>query len=132
MCINRITIRNHIQTKYNTSVKTTNDCIPEDDKYIALSVTNLHKAVKCYQEVFGFGVINGPIEIVIDDSPLGMVLKDIHVPNLKKMRIVWLSSGNQVGFEIFGFIDPKAERRTNDNLNIGNQDFSISVLPLLT
>ena len=38
-----------------------------------------------------------------------MVLKDIHGPNLKKMRIVWLSSGNQVGFEIFGFIDPKAE-----------------------
>ena len=61
-----------------------------------------------------------------------MVLKDIHGPNLKKMRIVWLSSGNQVGFEIFGFIDPKAERRTNDNLNIGNQDFSISVLPILT
>jgi hypothetical protein len=61
-----------------------------------------------------------------------MVLKDIHGPNLKKMRIVWLSSGNQVGFEIFEFKDPKAERRTNDNLNIGNQDFSISVLPILT
>jgi hypothetical protein len=61
-----------------------------------------------------------------------MVLKDIHGPNLKKMRIVWLSSGNQVGFEIFEFIDPKAERRTNDNLNFGNQDFSISVSPILT
>ena len=61
-----------------------------------------------------------------------MVLKDIHGPNLKKMRIVWLSSGNQIGFEIFEFIYLKAERRTNDNLNIGNPDFSISVLPILT
>jgi hypothetical protein len=61
-----------------------------------------------------------------------MVLKDIHVPNLKKMRIVLLSSCNQVGFEIFEFIDPKAERRTNDNLNFGNQDFSISLSPILT
>jgi catechol 2,3-dioxygenase-like lactoylglutathione lyase family enzyme len=52
-----------------------------------------------------------------------MVLKDIHGPNLKKMQIVWLSSGNQVGFEIFGFIDPKAERRTNDNLEYWKSGF---------
>jgi predicted enzyme related to lactoylglutathione lyase len=39
------------------------------------------------------------------------------------MRIVWLSSGNQVGFEIFGFIDPKAERRTNDNLEYWKSGF---------
>jgi hypothetical protein len=43
--------------------------------------------VKWYQEVFGFNVINGPVEIVVDDSPLGVILKDIHGPNLNKMRI---------------------------------------------
>ena len=84
----------------------THDCISEDDKSYAVSVTNLDKAVKWYQEVFGFNIINGPVEIVVDDSPLGVILKDIHGPNLKKMRIVWLSSGNQVGFEIFEYIDP--------------------------
>ena len=61
-----------------------------------------------------------------------MFLKDIHGPNLKKMRIVWLSSDNQLGFEIFEFRDPKAERRTNDSIENGNPDFSISVLPILT
>jgi catechol 2,3-dioxygenase-like lactoylglutathione lyase family enzyme len=45
---------------------------PKTINHIAISVTNLDKAVKRYQEVFGFTVINGPIEIVVDDSPMGM------------------------------------------------------------
>jgi catechol 2,3-dioxygenase-like lactoylglutathione lyase family enzyme len=50
--------------------------------------------VKWYQEVFGFNVINGPVEIVVDDSPLGVILKDIHGPNLNKMRIEELCKKN--------------------------------------
>jgi hypothetical protein len=75
----------------------------------------LIKAVNWYQEVLGFTVINGPVEFEADDSSLGMVVKDIHGPNFKKMRMVWLNSGNQVGIEIFEFLDPKAEKRINDN-----------------
>ncbi|MDQ3838388.1 MAG: VOC family protein, partial [Thermoproteota archaeon] len=63
---------------------------PKTINHIAVSVTNLDKAVKWYQEVFGFSVINGPVEIVADDSSLGMVIKDIHGPNFKKMKVVWL------------------------------------------
>ena len=96
---------------------------PKTINHIAVSVTDLDKAVKWYQEVFGFTLINGPVEIVVDDSPLGIVLKDIHGPKLKKMRIVWLSSGNQVGFEIFEYIGPKAERRTNDNFEYWKSGF---------
>ena len=48
---------------------------PKTINHIAISVTNLDKAVKRYQEVFGFNVINGPVEIVVDDSPMGMLLK---------------------------------------------------------
>jgi catechol 2,3-dioxygenase-like lactoylglutathione lyase family enzyme len=50
---------------------------PKTINHIAVSVTNLDKAVKWYQEVIGFNVINGPVEIVADDSSLGMVVKDI-------------------------------------------------------
>ena len=96
---------------------------PRTINHIAVSVPDLDKAVKWYQEVFGFNVINGPVEIVVDDSPLGVILKDIHGPNLKKMRIVWLSSGNQIGIEIFEYIDPKAERRTNDNFEYWKSGF---------
>ncbi len=96
---------------------------PRALNHIAVSVTNLDKAVKWYQEVFGFNVINGPVEIVVDNSPLGMVVNDIHGPNLKKMRVVWLSSGNQVGFEIFEYLDPKAERRRKDNFEYWKSGF---------
>ena len=96
---------------------------PKTINHIAVSVTNLDKAVKWYQEVFGFNVINGPVEIVADDSALGMVVKDIHGANFKKMRVVWLSSGNQVGIEIFEYLDPKAERRINDNYEYWKSGF---------
>ncbi len=96
---------------------------PRAINHIAVSVTDLDKAVKWYQEVLGFTVINGPVEFEADDSLLGMVVKDIHGANLKKMRVVWLSSGNQVGIEIFEYLDPKAERRINDNFEYWKSGF---------
>jgi len=44
-------------------------------------------------------------------------------PALKKMRVVWLSSANQVGFEIFEYIQPKAERRIEDNFEYWKSGF---------
>jgi len=103
--------------------KPSNIVYPKIINHIALSVTDLNSAIKWYKEVFGFSVINGPVEIVVDDSPLGIAAKDIHGSKLKKMRVVWLSSGNLVGFEIFEYIDPKAERRTNDNFEYWKSGF---------
>jgi catechol 2,3-dioxygenase-like lactoylglutathione lyase family enzyme len=87
---------------------------PRTINHIAVSVTDLNWAVKWYKEVFGFTVVNGPVEFEADDSSLGIAARDIHGPNFRKMRMVWLSSGNQVGFEIFEYIDPKAERRIDN------------------
>jgi catechol 2,3-dioxygenase-like lactoylglutathione lyase family enzyme len=87
---------------------------PRTINHIAVSVTDLNKAVKWYKEVFGFTVVNGPVEFEADDSSLGIAARDIHGPNFRKMRMVWLSSGNQVGFEMFEYIDPKAERRIDN------------------
>jgi catechol 2,3-dioxygenase-like lactoylglutathione lyase family enzyme len=87
---------------------------PRTINHIAVSVSDLDKAVKWYKEVFGFTVVNGPVEFEADDSSLGIAARDIHGPNFRKMRMVWLSSGNQVGFEMFEYIDPKAERRIDN------------------
>ena len=51
--------------------------------------------------MLGFNRIAGPVEFVADDSLTARAVRDIHGPGLKKMRIAWLSSGNQIGFEIF-------------------------------
>lgn len=87
---------------------------PRTINHIAVSVTDLDKAVKWYKEVFGFTVVNGPIEFEADDSSLGIAARDIHGPNFRKMRMAWLSSGNQVGFEMFEYIEPKTERRIDN------------------
>ncbi|HYA82518.1 MAG TPA: VOC family protein [Candidatus Bathyarchaeia archaeon] len=87
---------------------------PKIINHVAVSVPNMDLAVNWYKEVFGFTVVREPIEFVPDDTLKGMAVKDIHGPSLKKVRMVWLSSANQVGFEIFEYIEPKAERRTNN------------------
>src|ERR687886_126772 len=82
---------------------------PKTINHIAVSVPNLDQAVKWYKEVLGFNMIAGPVELAADDSLTGKAVADIHGPQLQNMRIAWLSSGNQVGFEIFEYIEPKAD-----------------------
>ena len=87
---------------------------PKIINHIAVSVPDLDEAVKWYKEVLGFTVVKQTVEFVADDSLPGMAVKDIHGPSLKKMRMAWLSSANQVGFEIFEYVEPKAERRLDN------------------
>ena len=71
--------------------------------------------MKWYKVVLGFTEVR-------DDSLTGKAVKDIHGPNLKKMRMACLSSANQIGFEIFEYIEPKAERR-EDNFEYWKSGF---------
>ncbi|MGA8081511.1 MAG: VOC family protein [Candidatus Nitrosopolaris sp.] len=96
---------------------------PKIINHVAVSVPDLDLAVNWYKEVFGFTLVREPIEFVPDDTLKGMVVKDIHGPSLKKVRMVWLSSANQVGFEIFEYIEPKAEKRT-DNFEYWKSGFT--------
>ena len=82
---------------------------PKAINHIAISVPNLDNAMTWYRGVLGFTVIRGPTELSADDPKVGNALLDIFGPQFKKLRIVWLSSGNNIGFEIFEFIGPKQE-----------------------
>jgi len=87
---------------------------PKIINHIAISVPNLDAAVKWYMEVLGFTAVKQAVEIVADGSLKGRAIKDIHGPKIKKMRMAWLSTANQVGFEIIEYVQPKAERRTDN------------------
>ena len=93
---------------------------PKTINHIAVSVPNLEKSMKWYTEILGFAVIKQPVKILVDDSLIGIAVKDIHGPKQMKMRMAWLSSANQVGLEIFEYVEAKAERSTV-TLNTGNQ-----------
>src|ERR671911_3211269 len=71
---------------------------PRTINHIAVSVSNLKEAIKWYQDILGFTLIKQPREFEADDSLTGMAVKDFHSPKLKKMKIAWLTSANQVGF----------------------------------
>lgn len=75
--------------------------------HIAISVPDLKKGLKWYQEVMGFTIVRGPVELTSDDIQVGKVLNSIFGSKFKKLRIVWMSSTNSVGVEIFQFIQPK-------------------------
>jgi len=95
-------------------MNTTSNVYPKIINHIAISVPNLDDAVKWYREVLGFTVVKQAAEFEADDSLKGRAVKDIHGPRLRKMRMAWLSSANQVGFEIIEYVEPKAERRSDN------------------
>ena len=86
---------------------------PKASNHIA-SVPDLDKAVKWYHEVLGFKILTEPMEGRADNSHMGTILKDIFGSSFNRLRFAHLSFGNQVGFEIFEFIDPKEEQRENN------------------
>jgi catechol 2,3-dioxygenase-like lactoylglutathione lyase family enzyme len=90
---------------------------------VSISVPDINDAINWYKKIFGFTLIRGPETIVADDSIRGLVFKDIFGSDFKEVKVAWLSSGNQVGFEIFQFIDPKAERRTNNSFEYWRSGF---------
>lgn len=87
---------------------------PKTINHIAVSVPDLDEAIKWYKEVFGFTLLKGPVVFTADDSHTGTIIRDIHGPTLKKMKMAWLGSGNHVGFELIEYVDPKSEKRTGD------------------
>jgi hypothetical protein len=54
------------------------------------------------------------MECNADNSHMGTILKDIFGLSFNRLRFTHLSFANQVGFEIFEFIDRKEEQRENN------------------
>jgi catechol 2,3-dioxygenase-like lactoylglutathione lyase family enzyme len=75
--------------------------------HIAISVPDVEKGLKWYQEVMGFTIVRGPVELTSDNIQVGKALNNIFGSKFKKLRIVWMSSANNIGVEIFQFIQPK-------------------------
>jgi catechol 2,3-dioxygenase-like lactoylglutathione lyase family enzyme len=82
--------------------------------HVAVSVLDLDEAIQWYTEVLGFNLVKEPMEGVADDTHIGRLFRDVFGQDFKKLRLAHLSFGNQVGFEIFEFIEPKEEERQNN------------------
>jgi len=100
---------------------------PKAINHIAISVPDLDKALNWYQEVLGFIVVRGPTELNADDPQIGKMVKDIFGSDFKTLRLVWMSSSNNIGFEIFQFIDPKSVKENKQIQYMKNGVIHISI-----
>src|SRR6185503_2249107 len=80
---------------------------PAPINHIAISVPDLDKGIHWYQEVMGFVVVRGPAELPSNDIQIGKALQNIFGLYFKRLKIVWMSSANNIGIELFQFMEPE-------------------------
>lgn len=61
---------------------------PKTINHIAISVPDLEKGMKWYQEVMGFTVVRGPVDLNTSDKAVGNVLRNIFGSKFRRLRIV--------------------------------------------
>jgi len=76
---------------------------PRGLAHVGLTVSDIEKAVDWYQDVFGFNHILGP-ETVENEGFFGDQVTDL-LGEFEVMKIAHLSTGNQIGIELFEFED---------------------------
>jgi catechol 2,3-dioxygenase-like lactoylglutathione lyase family enzyme len=90
--------------------------------HVAVSVTDIDSAMQWYQDVIQMTLLVDPTEVTTSqneqknyDPHLAMLAKTIFGPKLGKFKFCHMSSANGVGIELFQFIEPASELRSEEN-----------------
>jgi catechol 2,3-dioxygenase-like lactoylglutathione lyase family enzyme len=80
--------------------------------HVGLTVPDLEHAIAWYQDVLGWRLVMGPVEIQLDDSHIGLQIVDVFGPRIGGFRQAHMDTGNAVAVELFQFLEPRtaAER----------------------
>ena len=84
---------------------------PSNLNHIAVSVTNIEEVIEWYTKVLGFNIVKPHFEAAADDTHIDKIFQDVFGKGFKKLKIAHLSFGNQIGFEVFEFIEPKRRKK---------------------
>ena len=74
---------------------------PRGLAHVGLTVSDIEEATEWYQKVFGFNVVMGPTTLE-NEGYFGRQVSDL-LGDFDTMKIAHLSTGNQIGFELFEF-----------------------------
>jgi catechol 2,3-dioxygenase-like lactoylglutathione lyase family enzyme len=89
--------------------------------HVAVSVTDINSAMRWYRDVIHMTPLTEPSEKTIYekeynyDPHLAKLLKIIFGPRVGKFKICHMSSANGVGIELFEFIEPASQLRSEEN-----------------
>ena len=81
--------------------------------HVGVSVPDIDAAIDWYKRLFGFTVIAEPVEVRPDGSHFGNLASNICGAGFGGMKIAHMVTGDGNGFELFEFLEPKPERRTD-------------------
>jgi lactoylglutathione lyase family protein len=83
----------------------TDNSYPRRFSHIGVSVPDLERAVDFYTGVLGWYLIMPATEIVEDDSPIGVMCRDVFGDGFGSFRIAHVSTADGIGVELFQFRD---------------------------
>ena len=79
--------------------------------HVGISVTDIDAAMTWYHDVLGFVVLSSPIDIIVDNSTsAGRLLGQLYGPEMKRVKMGHMTTGNGVGLEFFQFVEPPTQR----------------------
>ncbi|MBT6828711.1 MAG: lactoylglutathione lyase [Rhodospirillaceae bacterium] len=111
------------KTQNKTQSKTMAHCF----NHVGVSVPDIDAAIAWYSKVFGFVLIAEPVLVKDDGSHFGNLVKNICGDKFGAEKIAHMVTGDGTGFELFEFVDPKAERREDTMEYWKNGFFHIAI-----
>jgi catechol 2,3-dioxygenase-like lactoylglutathione lyase family enzyme len=82
--------------------------------HVGVTVTDLDRAVRWYGDVLGLEPIGPAVDVRADEGHGGAVAADVFGDRLGRFRQAHLASVNGVALELFEFVDPPTEPRSEN------------------
>jgi catechol 2,3-dioxygenase-like lactoylglutathione lyase family enzyme len=84
---------------------------PRAANHVGVGVSDIGKAVRWYQEILGFTLLKGPMEVRADQGYRGEEVHDVLGPEFRAMLQAHMAAANGFGIELFQLLDPPHQRR---------------------
>lgn len=81
--------------------------------HIGLCVPDIEHGVAWYRDVLGFHVLVAPVELTADAGEEGAAAGDVFGPDFRRVRMAHLIGANGAALEMFEFIEPRQEPRSD-------------------
>lgn len=87
---------------------------PTAFSHVGVTVPDLAAAIRWYTETFGMYLIAGPIEVLEDNTPLGVAAAAIYGTGFTSFSFAHLTWPDGLGLELFHFASPRTSAREDN------------------